>query len=200
MLGLSPGNREIFADFIADKAPATAKVDEEAAALPGPEEMLAKGTCVFAKDEGGLFFWDYQIRGYFKESMKVLVELGQIKEPNKWNVSKAIDSVVFVTPRKIYLRDGSGEIIADSKTYLERPLRASTLQGDRIALARSQQVSAGTKVNFTVSVLAGGGGKSWANVDLKKIQACLDYGQFKGLGHWRGSGYGRFKWEEQKKK
>lgn len=60
---------------------------------------------------------------------------------------KVIDGLIFVQPRKIVL-DIPGEI-----TICERPLRAQTAQGERVALSRSEEAPAGTTCEFTVVCL-----------------------------------------------
>ncbi len=70
----------------------------------------------------------------------------------------------------------------------QRPLRAATAQGERVALAHSETVPAGSEVSFTVQVFD----KSL----LPVIRECLDYGEYHGLAQWRNSGKGRFVWAE----
>lgn len=70
----------------------------------------------------------------------------------------------------------------------QRPLRASTAQGERVALAHSETIPAGAVVEFTVQMLVDG--------HEKVVREWLDYGALRGLGQWRNSGKGRFKWEE----
>ena len=72
----------------------------------------------------------------------------------------------------------------------ERPLRAQTMQGERVALAKSESVPAGTTFAITVTML---------NPDLEDVvREWLDYGALRGIGQWRNSGMGRIKWEEVK--
>jgi hypothetical protein len=68
---------------------------------------------------------------------------------------------------------------------LERPLRAQTAQGERVALARSDTAPAGTTMSFDIMVL----GK---DVSKKILDEWLTYGQFRGLGQWRSASWGRF--------
>ena len=74
--------------------------------------------------------------------------------------------------------------------YCERPLRASTPQGERVSIAKSESVPAGSTVEFEVTCL---------DPSLEgMVRECLDYGQLRGLGQWRNSGKGRYVWEEIK--
>ena len=93
---------------------------------------------------------------------------------------KEIDGLIFPMPRKIpFVIPESAEI-----GIKERPLRASTPQGERIALASSESLPEGTTCDFDVAFLA----KS----DLKYIVEWFSYGQLRGIGQWRNSGVGRF--------
>jgi hypothetical protein len=60
--------------------------------------------------------------------------------------------------------------------------------GERVALARSDYVSAGTELKFTLRIVPG-------PVKRKVIETILEYGAMKGLGQNRNSGYGRFTFE-----
>ncbi len=203
-LGTSPGNRKIYEDFKAEKAPGAEQRAEEAAALP-LEDQLEKASTVFPKDDQGLFAWDYQMRGFFKEAIFGLIELGDIRNLTKWSYKRAVDSFLFVNPRRIYYLDASGVNIPSTPDVLERPLRATTMQGDRVALARSEMLPAGTSMLFTVQTLLpesarvkkdGGAIASGASIGIDQIKSCLEYGKLKGFSQWRGGGYGRFTWEE----
>lgn len=68
---------------------------------------------------------------------------------------------------------------------LERPLRAATAQGERVTLARSDTVPAGSTLVFTINVLGG-------SISEELLREWLDYGENRGLGQWRNAGYGRF--------
>ena len=70
----------------------------------------------------------------------------------------------------------------------QRPLRASTAQGERIALASSETVPAGAECEFTIVCLV--------DNDIDLVKEWLEYGQFHGMLQWRNSGKGRFVWEE----
>ena len=66
-------------------------------------------------------------------------------------------------------------------------MRASTPQGERVAIAVSDTINAGATLTFTIILL---------NDDLEDIIVeCLDYGKLRGLGQWRNSGKGTFTYE-----
>lgn len=199
ILGSASGNPEIHKEYIASKAPTLAQVNEEAEAVGKPvtedeqQEQLQKATTVFPKDEQGVFAWDYQWRGFIKESVGVLVELGEIKNLSKWTYKRAVDSIVFVTPRRAYFRNPEGAIIQKIEKFCERPLRADTMQGERVALARSEMLPEGTRCEFIITLLGGDNAKSkMASLKQEHIIAALEYGKLKGFGQWRSGGKGSF--------
>ncbi len=191
-LGTSPSNENIYRDFIASKAPDLESVEEEAKAIGGIDAD-DKGVTVFPRmDDGTPMFWDYQIRGFFKEACGMLSraggkdENGKKKAVNKSSAMKAykknIDGLIFVLPRQI-------PIVTDREIgFCQRSLRAETMQGPRTTLAMSEEVSAGSTIEFTVIC---------PSADfMQAVREWLDYGYLHGLGQWRNSGKGTFTWEE----
>ena len=72
VLGTASNDKDIHEDFIASKAPDAPSREEEVEAV-GVEEVIAKGKTVFPKDEDGCpIFWDYQWKGFFKDSCGAL--------------------------------------------------------------------------------------------------------------------------------
>ena len=69
----------------------------------------------------------------------------------------------------------------------QRPLRAETAQGPRVALASSETIPEGSSVEFTVRCL----NEDW----LTCVLAWLNYGQYCGFLQWRSSGAGSFVYE-----
>ena len=191
MLGTSCANKEVHKEYIASKSADAEKMAEELAALPA-EELENKAKTVFPRFENGMpFLWDYQIRGWLKEAIGIQCDLmeDEIKigktKLSKYSHKKMVDNFVFVTPRKIPLSNPVG---ADCV----RPLRAETMKGERVTLATSETVPAGTTLEFEITVL--GGDKKFEAL----LRSCLDFGALKGLGQWRNSGKGTFTWEELK--
>ena len=195
MLGTSPNNEDIYTEYIGSKAPDATTLEQEVAAL-GTDSVIEKGMTVFPRDEdGNPFVYDYQIKGFFKDSCGALSRLTG-KDPETGKKAKAvnesgkmtaykkvIDGLIFPKPRQIVIRMPEGMEI----TYCQRPLRAQTAQGERVALAISEEVPAGSVMEFEVVCL-----------DDKHVPAVLewlDYGQLRGLGQWRNSGKGRFTYE-----
>lgn len=182
MLGTSSSNPEIHEEFIASKAPDAKSRAEEVAAI-GVEGVVEKATTIFPKTEDGTpFIWDYMIRGFFKEACSVLKKVRGKKSAAIKAFKKEIDGLIFVTPRRIPL-ELHGRKLGDC----QRPLRASTAQGERVSLANSEVAPAGTQIEFAVQLLN--------DDDEELVREWLDYGKFKGLGQWRNSGKGRFEVE-----
>lgn len=182
LLGTSSNNPEIHDEFIASKAPDAMKRKDEVAAL-GVGEVIEKSMTVFPRDESmNPFIWDYQIKGFFKDSCAVLKKVSDYKSSKLKAFKKEIDGLIFVFDRKIPIKN------CGAVGECQRPLRASTMQGERVALAHSETVRAGSYIEFTVQCLKD---------DLEPlVREWLDYGKLRGLGQWRNSGKGRFVWEE----
>lgn len=200
LLGTLSGNKEIAEEFIISKHP-DGHNEEESDAVP-QDEALEKSSTIFARDNGKLLIWDYQVKGFLKSACEQMVNSGTItKEELKtyrltpYLYKKTIDKQIFVKPRRIYLnvpkdaKIDSAYSLSENK-FIERPLRGETMKGERICLARSESVPAGTTIIIDIFTLA---------PNLKEfIPKWLDYGALMGFGQWRSSGMGRFKWEELK--
>lgn len=182
VLGSSSGNPELHREFIASKAPDAASRDEEVEAL-GVDAVEKKEMTVFPRMEDGTpHLWDYQIRGFFKHACSMLKKVTGSESSAIKAYKKEIDGLVFVDERKIPLVF-EGEI-----GNCQRALRGQTAQGERIALANSEECPAGTVAEFTVVTLT--------DSLMKAVREWLDYGRLNGLGQWHNSGKGRFVWEE----
>lgn len=192
VLGTASNNKNIYDEFIASKAPNAMSAEEEIAAV-GVNEVVEKGTTVFPRMEDGTpMFWDYQIRGFFKDTCGMLSKLTEKDENGKKKKAvnesgkitaykKTIDGLIFVEPRKIPIKF-TGDI-----TICQRPLRAMTAQGERIALASSEEIPAGAQIEFSVVCMSA--------EHVKAVKEWLDYGYWRGLSQWRNSGKGRFVYE-----
>lgn len=182
ILGTASNNKEIHAEFIASHAPDAPSRDEEVAAV-GVEEVVEKAMTVFPRNaEGQPIMWDYQIKGFFKDACGVLRKVSDMKSSKLKAYKKEIDGLIFINERQILINTDS------PIGSCQRPLRASTAQGERISLANSEEIAAGATLEFTITCLKD---------DLMPIvKEWLDYGKLRGLGQWRNSGKGRFTWEE----
>ena len=184
LLGTSSGNPELHREFIASKAPDAAKMEEEVASL-GVEAVEEKSMTVFPKmADGTPYLWDSQIRGFFKEICGAMRGIPGTKSSKVKAYKKKVDNTIFVEPREIPL-DLHSMKIADC----QRPLRASTMQGERIALANSEVCPQGTTCEFDVLCMV--------DEDVDMLREWLEYGKYKGIGQWRNSGKGRFEFTFQ---
>ena len=194
VLGTAPSNPEIYRDYVGSKAPDAATIEEEVEAV-GVDEIVDKGTTVFPRlPDGTPFVYDYQIRGAFKDACGMLNKLTgrdsvtgkKLKAANESSkltaYKKIIDGLIFVSPRKIPFKY-DGEI-----TICQRPLRAQTAQGERIALSSSEEIHAGAQIEFEVQCMSAD--------QAAAVREWLDYGIFRGFGQWRNSGKGKYYWEE----
>ena len=185
-LGTASNNKELHSEYIASKAPNAKSKAEEIEAL-GIEEYEKKSMTVFPRLEDGTpFIWDYQIKGFFKDACSSLQrckgEECAKKSCGLKAYKKIIDGCIFPEPRKIPIDMKDEEI-----DELQRPLRAQTAQGERVTLAHSETVPAGSEIVFDVVCLS----EAYADAVIE----WLDYGRLKGLGQWRNAGWGRFKYE-----
>ena len=184
LLGTSSGNPELHREFIASKAPDAAKMEEEVAAI-GVDAVEEKSMTVFPKmADGTPYLWDYQIRGFFKEICGAMRGIPGTKSSKVKAYKKKVDNTIFVEPREIPL-DLHSMKIADC----QRPLRASTMQGERIALANSEVCPQGTTCEIDVLCMV--------DDDVDMLREWLEYGKYKGIGQWRNSGKGRFEFTFQ---
>lgn len=184
VLGTSPNDEDIYRNFIGSKAPDAQTVEEEVAAM-GADAVVEKGMTVFARDEDGKpCLYDYHIKGHFKDACSMLKKAtGSLSKDIKAH-KKMIDGLIFVNPRLIPLEIPEGKTMG----VCQRPLRAQTAQGERVALAMSESVPAGTTCTIEITCLT--------DDDIKYVREWLDYGAWRGIGQWRNSGCGRYKWEE----
>jgi len=177
ILGTQP-QKDVATEYLAKKFVDNGGVlpDDEIGTL---DEALKKGTTVFHKLNGSPIFYDYQIKGFIKEAGRVFNGLRDVK-----NLRSKIDNYVFVNPRQINIQMPAGSEIS----FLERPLRAMTPQGERVGLAKSELIPDGSIIEFELHVYNG-------PVEMDLIKDLFTYGHDKGIGQWRNGGYGRFDFE-----
>lgn len=182
LLGSQSANEELQRDYIASKAPDASTIEDEIAAV-GVDEVADKAMTIFPKlADGTPFIYDYQIRGFFKEACGALKKVEKTESSKIKAHKKLIDNLVFVEPRQIPI-----DMHGMKMGKCERPLRASTPMGERIALASSESVPEGSTVEFDVIFLN--------DKDSEILTEWLGYGAFKGFLQWRNSGKGKFTYE-----
>jgi hypothetical protein len=181
LLGTASGNPDLHREFIASKAPDAMTAEEEVESI-GVDGVVEKSMTVFPRNsEGNPILFDYQIKGFFKDACGVLRRVPNSKSSKIKAYKKEIDGLLFVFPRQIPLN------LSAPLGACERPLRAQTAMGERIALSNSETAPAGTYIDIEIGCLT---------KDMMELaKECLDYGKYRGIGQWRNSGKGRFTYE-----
>lgn len=190
LLGTASANPEVHSEFIASKSADKEKKKEELESLPA-DDLIEKSMTVFPRGEDGMpILYDYQFKGFLKETLGILLDfieadckIGKAKL-SRWTCKKIVDNAVMVSPRKIALTMPEGGTV----THCVRPLRGETMRGERIALATSEEIPAGTTFECEITTFD-------KKLDELMIK-CLNNGANKGIGQWRNSGKGRFTWVE----
>lgn len=184
MLGTMAMDPEIYSTFIGSKAEDALSREEEIASI-GVDAVVEKGMTGFPRDkDGNPFLWNFQVKGFFKEACSMLQRCKGEKFAEASNKLKAfrkvIDGCVFPGPRRIAIDMNGNEM-----GTCERPLRAQTAQGERVSLAKSETIPAGSTMEFFIDPLS--------DAYIPAIKEWLAYGKYKGLLQWRNSGKGRFR-------
>ena len=145
-------------------------------------EELEKTMTVFPRDENGNpYIYDYMIKGFFKDTQGAMNRISGSSKMTAFK--KIIDGLIFIKERKIPFTLPTGKAILECT----RPLRASTPQGQVVSLVSSEAIPEGSTLEFTI--------QSMDEKLLNNVKGWLDYGSYRGLGQWRNSGKGRFKWK-----
>lgn len=181
LLATKPADETVHETYIASKrAEGIAKDETDAEAKALAEiERLEKGCTIFHRMEDGTpMIWDYQIKGFLKDAIKALRRDPKSASAKVKAFKSIIDGNVFISPRKIPLVLPEGATIGTC----QRPLRAQTMMGERVALAQSEEAPAGTMIEFEVKVLMPG-------LDAM-LEECWEYAKLRFMGAWRNSGKG----------
>lgn len=188
ILGTCSGNTEIHREYIASKAPDAKSREEEIEAI-GVQAEIEKTMTVFPRSkEGEPIFWNYQVKGFMKSACSALRTIKGTKSKDLKAYKKHIDLNIFVFADAEHKEKREIVIHTDeSIDECQRPLRASTPQGERVALANSESIAPGAWVEFDILLME--------PADRPLVEEWLDYGLLNGLGQWRNSGKGAFTWE-----
>ena len=154
LLGTWPSNQNVARDYIASKSPDAATIEDEIAAI-GADATADKAMTIFPRSaDGKPILYDYQIKGFFKDSCGMLARIGGKTETGKKRAvnesgkltayKKIIDGLIFVSPRQIPLQ------LSGQMAECQRPLRAQTAQGERVSLANSEEIPAGSSCEFEI--------------------------------------------------
>lgn len=204
LLGTTSANKEIFTDHQFSKRPPSANMndvlEEELEAITA-EEAIEKGTTVFPRTPNGIpFIYDYQIAGFFKSACKAMRDVNGTQSKKLTCYKSRIDEHFHAHPRRIPIIN-PGEI-----TINERPLRAQTMQGERVSLARSEEIGknffepdgngqTGYDRNEKCPCIIVDIECCRGEDDFALVEEWLDYGAVVGLLQWRNSGHGQFIWD-----
>lgn len=189
LLGVMSNQEDLLREYIASKAPDATTIKEEIEAV-GVDAVAERSMTVFPRaDDETPFVYDYQLRGMFKDAIGMLKSSGKSgnnagKACSKITAhKKKVDGQVFIKARKNLL-----DLHGMEMGFCSRTLRASTAQGERISIAKSETVPAGSTLDFEIVL--------FDDTLAPAIIECLNYGIYRGLGQWRNSGKGTFMWEE----
>ncbi len=180
VLGTAPLNEGLYKSWVNSKNPNGNGDDELESIEWCADQEIAKGTTGFHREGDDPALYNYMIKGYFKDACGMLRRIPDSLSSKITAYKKYIDGLVFIKPRKIPIK------LAGEIGILERPLRAQTPQGERVALARSEYAPAGSEITFNVLVL------NDKDVPEDLLREWLDYGELRGLGQWRNASYGAF--------
>lgn len=190
VLATQPADQEIHATYISSKAPDAKSKEEEIEAI-GVQEFIEKGKTIFPRtEEGDPIIWTYQIKGFFKAAAKALHDVKGTCSSKVTSYLKRVDRDVFVFPT---IKDKSGrKIVFENYGDIhdcQRPLRAQTAQGERVAISDSEAISAGAEIEFDI--------EWFEDKQISEALICewLDYGAYCGLLQWRNAGKGTFTWK-----
>lgn len=101
ILGTSPANPDIYREFIGSHAPDAASVEDEVAAL-GADAVAEKAMTISPRlDDGTPFLYDYQIKGFFKDTCGGLRKVKGSSSSKIKAYKKEIDKLIFPEPRTI---------------------------------------------------------------------------------------------------
>jgi len=205
MLGTLPADEEIYRDYIATKNPDRTpdQVDAEVKALSEEvkeaSDEVGRPITTFARitlPDGSRIpaIYGYVLKGMFKNACSALRECEGTLSSELTSYKKKIDQLVFVNMNNPSGDPKSPIVLSDPSVYhdgilpiCERPLRAQTPQGERVAISSSEEIPAGSTVDFEVTALN--------DLMFALVFEWLDYGKLNGLGCWHNAGRGRFTYE-----
>ena len=147
LLGTMTGDKEVYRNFIGSKAPDASTIEEEIACV-GKEEVIEKGKTFFPRNKDDKpFIYDYQFKGFFKSACSAMNKVSGSLSSKLKAFKKEIDLRVFVKDRENIIEN------YETITECQRPLRAMTMQGERVSLAISEEIPAGATCTFTIVTL-----------------------------------------------
>lgn len=198
ILGGEPGDSALHERYVQSKIPDDLYEPEELEKIKA-EEMQAlmdgdqKGKTVFFRNEQGEpCLKNNHIKGFFKSACQAMKSEKGTLSSKMTSYKKEIDTKIFVfadasnRANRFIPIQNYGEIGS-----CQRPLRAQTMQGERVAIADSEEIQAGAFVEFDVVMLK----HDKKPIGRELIEEWLEFGAFNGLGQWRNAGHGAFTYE-----
>lgn len=177
ILGSAPSDKDVYSTYIASKTPNN--TDDELESIDATDDEVSEKVTIFHKSKSGApFMYDYMIKGFFKNACHACREVVGSVSSDLSAYKTKIDNLIFPVQRYIKFENAS-EI-----TLLQRPLRAQTAQGPRVALSSSEMIQPGCTIEFDLDIKD-------ANLYPYVIE-WLEYGKVNGFGQWHNGGYGRF--------
>ena len=145
------------------------------------------------------YLYDYQIRGMFKDSCGMLQRAKNNLSSELKSYKKVIDGGIYVFPRRVawdipdtYIDESGNELSSYDENgrlkVIQRAFRVSGPTGERSVLSSSEVIPAGSRIKFTIGVTN--------PTYLKFVNEWLNYGVIRGIGQWRNSGVGIFRWRK----
>ena len=184
ILGTCSSSPDLYEKYIVEKLEKNPNKSDEIDAVCSTlseyeEAETAAPQTVFPRAEDGQpFLYDYQIKGFFKDTCSTLRKVKGTESAKIKAFKKEIDGLIFPKPREI--------IIHTDKPigFCSRPLRASTPQGERVSIAKSEAIGGGPWIEFEIMLMS--------DDHEQAVREWLAYGELRGIGQWRNSGKGRF--------
>lgn len=147
-------------------------------------------------ETGRLYLTDFQLLGHAKEAGRQLGLTVPAKAKGKTlPVRQFIINGLYIfgedtlgqpeQERRLYLTR-NGAYVTEADGVFERPILVNTPSGPRSAIAVSQMLERPIQIRARVVLLHG---SPLTEDHIRKIFA---WGQYNGLGQWRGGGFGRF--------
>ncbi len=184
ILGTCSSSPDLYEKYIVEKLEKNPNKSDELDAMFSTlteyeEAETAAPQTVFPRTVDGLpFLYDYQIKGFFKDTCSALRKVEGTESSKIKAFKKEIDGLIFPKPREIVIHTD------EPVGFCSRPLRASTPQGERVSIAKSEMIRSGARIEFEILLKC--------DEHEKAVREWLEYGELRGIGQWRNSGKGRF--------
>lgn len=194
LLAASAGDKNIFANFIADHA-IDAKTREDEVNAVGVREVVTKGRSIFDYVNGQICWPSHRWLGYFKaktgadrrDDETIVYDLSSYKGILDENTFFTAKNYPLIMPESANDKTGTCDRAMPGDGF-KRPT----------SIKSSETVPPGTVTSFVVQTNVKNVGKKGEEKDyLDVLRECMDAGALSGTGEWRGSGKkGTFLWEE----